>query len=75
MLRGWQIGRIDGARPMDGGWEEAVTDSGVHQAGLRQCAILAGGLASRLGALATAIPKPILPIGDRPFLAWLMREW
>ncbi len=40
----------------------------------RQCAILAGGMASRLGALAETTPKPILPIGDRPFLAWLMRE-
>ncbi len=41
---------------------------------IRQCVILAGGMASRLGALAETTPKPILPIGDRPFLAWLMRE-
>jgi D,D-heptose 1,7-bisphosphate phosphatase len=41
---------------------------------IRQCAILAGGLGTRLGALTATTPKPLLPIGDRPFLAWLMRE-
>ncbi len=41
---------------------------------VRQCAILAGGLGTRLGALAADTPKPVLPIGDRPFLAWLMQE-
>jgi NDP-sugar pyrophosphorylase family protein len=33
-------------------------------------AILAGGLATRLGDLATHTPKSLLPIGGRPFLAW-----
>jgi len=42
---------------------------------IRQCAILVGGLGTRLGALTATTPKPILPIGDRPFLAWLMREF
>ncbi len=78
MLGRWQTGDIQGA-----GWSRgvgrAVTEFEVRQASLppslRQCAILAGGLASRLGALAAATPKPILTIGDRPFLAWLMREW
>jgi D,D-heptose 1,7-bisphosphate phosphatase len=42
---------------------------------IRQCAILVGGLGTRLGKLTAALPKPLLPIGDRPFLAWLMREW
>ena len=42
---------------------------------IRQCAILVGGLGTRLGALSAATPKPLLPIGDRPFLAWLMREF
>jgi len=41
---------------------------------VRQCAILAGGLATRLGALAAETPKPVLPVGDRPFLAWLLQE-
>jgi D-glycero-D-manno-heptose 1,7-bisphosphate phosphatase len=42
---------------------------------IRQCAMLVGGLGTRLGALAATTPKPLLPIGDRPFLAWLMREF
>jgi D-glycero-D-manno-heptose 1,7-bisphosphate phosphatase len=41
---------------------------------LRQAAILAGGLATRLGGLAADTPKPLLQCGDRPFLAWLLRE-
>lgn len=41
---------------------------------IRQCAILAGGRATRLGAIAAMTPKPVLEVGDRPFLAWLMRE-
>lgn len=41
---------------------------------IRQCAILIGGLGTRLGALTAATPKPLLPCGDRPFLAWLIRE-
>lgn len=41
---------------------------------IRQCAILAGGLATRLGAIAATTPKPVLDVGGRPFLAWLMRE-
>jgi len=41
---------------------------------IRQCAILAGGLGTRLGALVAATPKPVLPVGGRPFLAWLIRE-
>jgi D-glycero-D-manno-heptose 1,7-bisphosphate phosphatase len=41
---------------------------------VRQCAVLVGGLGTRLGALTADTPKPILPCGDRPFLAWLLRE-
>lgn len=40
----------------------------------RQCAILAGGLGTRLGALTTTTPKPLLDCGGRPFLAWVLRE-
>jgi len=47
----------------------------VRSVTLRQCAILVGGLGTRLGALTTNLPKPILPCGDRPFLAWLLREF
>jgi D-glycero-D-manno-heptose 1,7-bisphosphate phosphatase len=41
---------------------------------LKQCLLLAGGLATRLGDLAAKTPKPVQDIAGRPFLAWLMRE-
>jgi D-glycero-D-manno-heptose 1,7-bisphosphate phosphatase len=41
---------------------------------LRQCAILAGGLGSRLGEIVRDVPKPVLEVARRPFIAWLMRE-
>ena len=41
---------------------------------LRQCAILAGGLATRLGNIAAETPKPVLDVNGKPFIAWLMRE-
>jgi D-glycero-D-manno-heptose 1,7-bisphosphate phosphatase len=47
----------------------------VSVATIRQCAILTGGLGTRLGGLTAETPKPLLPCGDRPFLAWLMREF
>ena len=40
-----------------------------------QCAVLVGGLGTRLGALTATTPKPLLPCGDRPFLSWLLREF
>jgi D-glycero-D-manno-heptose 1,7-bisphosphate phosphatase len=48
--------------------------STARDIGIRQCAVLVGGLGSRLGALTRSRPKPLLECGDRPFLAWLMRE-
>ena len=41
---------------------------------LRQCAVLVGGLGTRLGALTATVPKPMLPVAGRPFLAWVLRE-
>ncbi len=46
----------------------------MPQATVRQCAILAGGLGTRLGAITAATPKPVLDVGGHPFLFWLMRE-
>ncbi len=42
---------------------------------VRQCAVLVGGEGTRLGALTQRTPKPLLACGDRPFLAWLLREF
>lgn len=42
---------------------------------IRQCAVLVGGHGTRLGDLTAYTPKPLLPCGDRPFLAWLLREF
>jgi D-glycero-D-manno-heptose 1,7-bisphosphate phosphatase len=41
---------------------------------IRQAVILAGGRGGRLGALTDATPKPLLDVGGRPFLAWLILE-
>ncbi len=42
---------------------------------VRQCAVLAGGMGARFGVLTERTPKPFLAAGDRPFLAWLLREF
>jgi NDP-sugar pyrophosphorylase family protein len=41
---------------------------------IRQAAVLAGGLGSRLGPLTESTPKPLLEVGGRPFLRWLVDE-
>jgi D,D-heptose 1,7-bisphosphate phosphatase len=40
----------------------------------RQAIVLCGGLGTRLGQLTKKTPKPLLPIGERPFLDILLRE-
>src|SRR2546428_7315254 len=37
-----------------------------------QAVILAGGLGSRLGELTQQMPKPLLPVGGRPFLEYVI---
>ena len=37
-----------------------------------QALILAGGLGTRLGEITKNIPKPMVPVGDKPFLHWLV---
>ena len=39
-----------------------------------QALILAGGEATRLRPLTSTIPKPVVPLGDRPFIAHMI-EW
>ncbi len=39
-----------------------------------QIVILAGGLATRLGALTQACPKSLLPVAGRPFIAWQLER-
>jgi histidinol-phosphate phosphatase family protein len=41
---------------------------------LSQALILCGGLGTRLGERVASIPKPMLPINDRPFLDILIQE-
>lgn len=43
-------------------------------AGLKQAAILVGGLGTRLGDLTRTEPKPLLPVGGRPFVSWLVDD-
>lgn len=46
----------------------------MSRTGIHQAAILCGGLGSRLGELTRSTPKPLLPVGNRPFLAILIDE-
>ena len=39
-----------------------------------QAVVLCGGSGTRLGTLTTAMPKPLLPVGGRPFLDVLLGE-
>lgn len=41
---------------------------------MQQALILCGGLGTRLGALTASTPKPLLPVGGRPFLDVLLFE-
>jgi D-glycero-D-manno-heptose 1,7-bisphosphate phosphatase len=41
-------------------------------AAIRQALILVGGKGTRLGEITRTVPKPMLPIADRPFLDYLL---
>ena len=41
---------------------------------LRQAVVLVGGRGTRLGELTDTLPKPMLPVGERPFLDILLGE-
>lgn len=41
---------------------------------MRQCVFLVGGLGTRLGEITQERPKPILDVGGRPFLDYLLDE-
>jgi NDP-sugar pyrophosphorylase family protein len=38
-------------------------------------AVLAGGFGTRLGELTRDLPKPMIPIGDRPYLEFVLRAF
>src|ERR1700734_3169482 len=40
---------------------------------ITQAAILVGGRGTRLGQITDTVPKPLLPVGGRPFLDYQMR--
>ena len=39
---------------------------------IRQAVVLAGGRGTRLGTTTAEIPKPLLPVGGRPFIEWVI---
>jgi len=47
----------------------------MTSATIRQCVIVVGGPGAGFGVIAAGTPKSIPPCGDRPVLAWLMREF
>lgn len=41
-------------------------------ANIDEAIVLAGGFGTRLKSLVSDVPKPLAPVGKRPFLAWLL---
>jgi NDP-mannose synthase len=46
----------------------------VQRAASRRAVVLAGGLGTRLQPYTTVLPKPLMPIGDRPVLDIVVRQ-
>src|SRR2546425_12065025 len=42
---------------------------------LNEAIVLAGGLGTRLRSVVADVPKPMAPIGGRPFLEYLFDHW
>ena len=66
---------VDGRNVLD---PKAVRCRGSHLRGrgtaLMQAIILAGGEGTRLRPLTSTVPKPVVPLVDRPFIAYML-EW
>ena len=47
----------------------------VHKVELNQmvAVVLAGGFGTRVAHLLPGVPKPMVPVGGRPFLEWVVR--
>ena len=64
-----QTGAAHAAREHDG-QRAPVSGEGPDM----RAVILAGGLGTRLRPYTTVIPKPLVPIGDRPVLEHIIRS-
>ena len=68
---------IDGRNALD---PELVRSAGLayegiaRGAGLMQAVILVGGEGTRLRPLTSTVPKPVVPLVDRPFISYML-EW
>ncbi|NLD97891.1 MAG: CBS domain-containing protein, partial [Synergistaceae bacterium] len=55
--------------------EDILPGQLVHQKRLNKVVIMAGGRGSRLDPITRIIPKPLLPIGDKPILELIMESF
>jgi D-glycero-alpha-D-manno-heptose 1-phosphate guanylyltransferase len=62
--------------PVSGGADvsPASAEGGSKQAPLTEAVVLAGGFGTRLRSVVQDLPKPMAPVGERPFLAIVLDE-